>query len=75
MPVRIEKLEGKAFLAFPEMQNLLLSEIETRFCTDLKPEKTYGELLYFPQWNIGQVRLWKNRLFFILILLEKLQKH
>ena len=51
MPVRIEKLEGKAFLAFPEMQNLLLSEIETRFCTDLKPEKTYGELLYFSQWN------------------------
>lgn len=60
MPVRIEKLKGKAFLAFPEMQNLLLSEIETRFCTDLKPEKTYGELLYFSQWNFDFFPYWAS---------------
>ncbi|MCR4626272.1 MAG: SAM-dependent methyltransferase [Treponema sp.] len=49
MPVRIEKLSGKAFLAFPEMKNLLVSEIKTRFKISLNA-KEYGDLLYFSEW-------------------------
>lgn len=62
MPVRIEKLSGKAFLSFPEMKNLLLSEIETRFNLSLKnnakAQNHYGDLLYIPDWQEKENPYW-----------------
>jgi len=58
MSVRIEKLSGKAFLSFPEMQNLLLSEIKTRFGFSSRPQNIYGELLYFSDWNNKEIPYW-----------------
>lgn len=46
MSVRLEKINGVAFLAFPEMQMLLLSELKNRFNINSTP-KVFGDLLYF----------------------------
>lgn len=54
MPVRIEKLQGAAFLSFPEMQNLLISELQNRFSVSAKPNATYGDLLYFSDWDFSK---------------------
>lgn len=43
----VENLPGKAFLCFPEMQGLLLSELKSRFGFDSKPTAIYGDLLYY----------------------------
>jgi 23S rRNA (cytidine2498-2'-O)-methyltransferase len=51
MPVRIEKIPGTAFLAFPEMSGLLLSELSDRFVCDIQNNtdvKQYGDLVYVP---------------------------
>ncbi len=47
---KIEKLEGTAFLAFPEMKNLLVSELSGRFGFDAKNGKWHGDLLYCPNF-------------------------
>lgn len=59
---KIEKLGGTAFLAFPEMKNLLVSELRERFgLFDLTSdenlfvsengEKSYGDLVYLPDFT------------------------
>ncbi len=67
MSVRITKLSGCAFLAFPEMKNLLTSELSQRFDygrilsaatingTAFVSDKTqwYGDLLYCPDFNLN----------------------
>jgi 23S rRNA (cytidine2498-2'-O)-methyltransferase len=64
MPVTIEHLSGTAFLAFPDMANLLQSELAGRFAygsvipaptvsgTSFSAEKAqwYGDLLYCPDF-------------------------
>jgi len=51
MPVRVEKLSGTAFLAFPEMSGLLQAELAGRFHFSDKPAALYGDLLYYNTWN------------------------
>ncbi len=67
MPVRLTKLPGAAFLPFPEMKNLLVSELAQRFGFGrMIPAATisgeafvkekscwYGDLLYAPQKTDG----------------------
>lgn len=59
---KIEQLPGTAFLAFPDMKNILVSELKERFgLSDLSPdenlfvsengEKFYGDLLYLPNFS------------------------
>lgn len=55
MSTSIEKLPGKAFLAFPKQANILISEISQRLQETNTPTKTYGDLYYFGQY--------KNQLF------------
>lgn len=47
MATKITKLDGKAFLAFPQMSNILLSELTERFGVKSNPKNQYGELFYF----------------------------
>lgn len=47
MPAKIEKLDGIAFLAFPEQTELLSSELARRFNFTKKPSARYGDLFYF----------------------------
>ena len=51
MPVRIEKLSGAAFLAFPDMLSLLQQELAGRFACTARADAQYGDLLYFADWN------------------------
>ena len=44
------KLSGKAFLAFPEMMNMLKSELSRRLDYDTSSSKEYGDLLYCPDY-------------------------
>ncbi len=52
MPVRIEKIPGTAFFAFPEMKNLLISELSSRFSYNPAEHgsKEFGDLLYCPDF-------------------------
>lgn len=54
--VKISKLKGVAFLAFPEMTGLLLSELKGRFNFTSKPTQTYGELFYFEDFPVQQLK-------------------
>lgn len=47
MSTSIQKLTGLAFLPFPEMSELLTSEMRTRFNIQQKPAARYGELQYY----------------------------
>ena len=47
MSTDTQKLDGIAFLAFPEQADLLLSELKNRFGFEDLPDERYGELLYF----------------------------
>ena len=46
----IEELNGVAFLAFPEMQGMLKSELSNRLGFDSKPTAVYGDLLYYEDY-------------------------
>ena len=72
MPVCIEKLSGRAFLAFGEMKNLLEKELATRFdygkiqnsptisnfSFSTKDALWYGDLLYCPNFNESENPYW-----------------
>ncbi|MCQ2576500.1 MAG: SAM-dependent methyltransferase [Treponema sp.] len=47
MSVSIQTLSGIAFLPFPEMSELLISELRNRFNYNAKPSHRYGDLIYF----------------------------
>jgi len=51
MPVRIEKISGTAFLSFPEMTSLLDSEMAERFHYSGNGPQSFGELLYYGDWD------------------------
>lgn len=74
---KIEKLQGAAFLAFPEMKNLLASELSERFGYGKMLESAtiggvsfvssgsstwYGDLLYCPDFNTESMVQEKNSL-------------
>lgn len=53
---KTEKLSGTVFLAFPEMKNLLVSELNDRFGLDVSEFestacKWFGDLLYLPDFT------------------------
>lgn len=49
MATKITKLNGKVFLAFPEMNKILLSELQERFNVKNPPQSQYGDLFYFSE--------------------------
>lgn len=53
MSTSIEKQNGTYFLAFPEMKELLLSEISARFNWDISSAVHYGDLVYFSDAEIS----------------------
>ena len=48
MPSSVKKLPGAAFLSFPDMYDMLVSELRERFFCDLRDSVRYGDLLYVP---------------------------
>jgi 23S rRNA (cytidine2498-2'-O)-methyltransferase len=51
MPVRVDKIPGTAFLAFPEMDGMLTAELKARFSySPSSLSKQYGSLLYCPDF-------------------------
>ncbi len=60
MGASVEKLPGRAFLAFPEMRELLISELERRFGVDSKAAVNYGDLLYFPEASDDILPYWSR---------------
>ncbi len=48
----IKKLTGAAFLAFPEMQGMLTSELSGRLKFTSPPTKIYGNLLYYSDFPV-----------------------
>lgn len=53
-----EKLNGIAFLSFPQMQEILLSELQDRFKINLENIKIFGDLIYLNSpssdfWNFA----------------------
>ena len=48
MPSSVRALPGAAFLSFPDMYDMLVSELRERFCCDLRDSVRYGDLLYVP---------------------------
>ena len=53
MSTSIEKQNGTYFLAFPEMKELLLSEISAHFNWDISSAVHYGDLVYFSDAEIS----------------------
>ncbi len=47
MSTSIKELSGRAFLAFPEWSEVLLSELKNRFGITASPSARYGDLFYF----------------------------
>lgn len=47
MSTSVENFDGICFLAFPEMSELLISELRSRFGFNQKPANRYGELIVF----------------------------
>ena len=52
MASSIENISGSAFLCFPEMKEMMLSEFQRRFGADLKNAVHYGDLVYLPDWEL-----------------------
>src|SRR5574344_2337454 len=57
MSTTTEKLQGSLFLPYPEMKDMLLSELHDRLKVDLSKHIEYGDLLYFPDYNIDLARI------------------
>lgn len=54
--VKIQRLPGAAFLAFPEMTGMLKTELAGRLGFSSAPSKTYGDLLYFEDFPVENVQ-------------------
>ena len=54
--MRSTKLKGAAFLAFPDMQGMLLTELSGRLNFNSKPTAVYGDLLYFEDFPVDSVK-------------------
>ena len=44
---KIQKLDGIAFLSFPDQKDFLLSELRSRFGIESQPDAVYGDLIFF----------------------------
>ena len=53
---KIEKLSGAAFLAYPEMSGMLKTELAGRLNFNSKPTAVYGDLLYYADFPIENVK-------------------
>ena len=51
MAVKITRLKGSAFLSFPKMSAMLLSEMQERFSFDTKNVKYFSDILYFEDYS------------------------
>ena len=56
----IKKLSGACFLAFPEMQGMLKTELSGRLGFTSKPEQIYGDLLFYPDFPVEKIESWKD---------------
>ena len=57
MSTTTEKLQGSLFLAFPEMKDVLLSELRDRLKANIETRVEYGDLIYLPDYNIDLARV------------------
>ena len=53
--IKIENISGRAFLAFPDQTEMLLTEMIERLHIVSKPTHIYGDLLYFAN-GVGRLR-------------------
>lgn len=60
MGASAEKLSGKIFLSFPEMKNLLESELTLRFGIEFSGRKDWGDLLYLPYYDSDRNPYWSR---------------
>ncbi len=51
MAVKITRLKGCAFLSFPKMSAMLLSEMQERFSFNTKNVKYFADILYFEDYS------------------------
>lgn len=54
--IKSQKLSGAAFLAFPEMQGMLKTELAGRLGFSSEPSAVYGDLLYYADFPIDSVK-------------------
>ena len=66
----MKKLNGIAFLAFPEMAELLLSELKNRFGILQSPSKKYGDLIYFEGIDLSIRPYWASTIMLEPFILE-----
>lgn len=52
--VKIIPMKGSCFLSFPEMKELLISELQNRFNADFKGMESFGDLIYLPNYELAQ---------------------
>ena len=55
MSTNISKLQGSIFLPFPEMSELLQSELKSRLNVEIKNKINYGDLIYLPDYSITEI--------------------
>lgn len=55
MSTNITKLQGSLFLPFPEMSELLQSELKSRLNVEIKNKINYGDLIYLPDYSITEI--------------------
>ena len=63
MSTSIKELSGRAFLAFPEWSEVLLSELKNRFGITVSPSARYGDLFYFEDihsLNVINTEIYQN---------------
>lgn len=54
--VKTQKLPGAAFLAYPEMAGMLRTELAGRLHFDSEPDAVFGELLYYKNFPVENVK-------------------
>ncbi len=52
-----EEAGGSAFLAFPEMKEILIGELENRFAADVKNLQSFGDVLYLKNFTVDKTKL------------------
>lgn len=51
MSISVEHCRGAAFLAFPEMKGLMISELQDRLSASLQGRSDWGDIVYLPEYD------------------------
>lgn len=52
MSISMEQLDGAVFLAFPEMKEMLMRELQERFSASFQNRADYGDLVVLPEYDV-----------------------